>query len=62
MDKLEYVLTELNRRKGQLRVVAENTHVSLRTITYAMSGRDIRVSTLNLLHKYLKENARKKKL
>jgi predicted transcriptional regulator len=60
MEKLEYVLTELNRRKGQLGVVAKNTHVSLRTITYVMSGRDVRVSTLDALHKYLKENIRRK--
>jgi DNA-binding phage protein len=63
MDKYEYVLTELKRRKAQLDTVAENTDVSKRTLYNIISEKyEPRMSTLNSVHDYLKANQRKKML
>lgn len=62
MDKKTYVRAELKRRTGQLEKVAEITGVSRRTIGNVLNDRDIRLSTLDALCKYLKDNRRKKTL
>jgi DNA-binding phage protein len=63
MDKYEYVLAELKRRKAQMDTVAENTGVSKRTLYNIISEKyEPRMSTLTAVHKYLKDNQRKKML
>ena len=63
MDTYQYVLAELKRRKQQLDAVAENTGITKRTLYNIISEKyEPRMSTLTAVHKYLKDNQRKKTL
>jgi hypothetical protein len=65
MDKkYEYVQRELERRAGwkQLVTVAKQTGVSRRTIGNVLKGENVMLSTLDKLHDYLKENAKRRDL
>lgn len=64
MEKqLEYVKSELERRKGQLHLVAADTGISRKTIGNITSGRfNPRLDTLQSLYAYLKKNAKRKYL
>lgn len=63
-EKYQYVQGELQRRAGfkQLKVVAEQSKVGRRTLGYILEGRDVKLSTLTMLHDYLKANAKRRDL
>lgn len=63
-EKYKYVQTELKRRAGfkQLNAVARNSGIARRTLGYILEERDVKMSTLNTLHDYLKLHAKKRDL
>lgn len=63
-DRYKFVREQLERRQKyrQLSQVAKNADVARRTLCNILEAKDVRLSTLDKLHKYLKENAKRRDL
>ena len=60
-DKYEYVVTQLEKRKGDLVHVAFESGVSRRTLTNIITKKFMpRFATLDVLHFYLKNTKKRK--
>lgn len=62
-EELTYVIEQLSRRKDQLNAVSKATGFHRRTLRRIVAQTCVpTLGTLDALHKYLKDNARKKEL